>query len=118
MGKNNPLTVWGLAFNLVALLYHFFLGVAVGLAAPIVAVAAMVAGVRLLTGKMPFFSQRQDATGERYLVLDLIPPEEVGDRWAEQKRIIGDDLGRIKAELQTLVEAQATRETPELVIEA
>ncbi|HFD38808.1 MAG TPA: hypothetical protein ENJ31_03000 [Anaerolineae bacterium] len=109
--RRNAWAGMGLMFNLLSLPYHFLLGLVIGLVAPVAAIAAVVTGVRLLTGRMPFLSQNRDAEGEPYLTLNLVPPEEVGGRLAEQKQAIGDDLGRIRAEIRAILEeAQSAEE--------
>ncbi len=64
---------------------QFFFGFLVGLLAPVAAIAAMVAGVRFLTGKMPFLSLSQDEE-RRHVSLDLVPQEEVSTRFAPRKK--------------------------------
>ena len=112
-------TTLGLGLDLLSLPFNFLLGLVLGLAAPMAAIAAMVAGVRLLTGRFPFLSQEQKE-GERYLSLNLVPPEEVSDLLAAQKKIITADLGKMQTEIQAILEeTQATQgEAPEVIIEA
>ncbi len=112
--RNDAWTGVSLVFGLLSLPYHFLLGLIIGLTAPVAAIAAAAAGVRLLTGRMPFLSQSRDAEGEPYLTLNLVPPAEVGDRLAAQKKAIGDDLGRMKAEIQAILAEAQSAEEPEV----
>lgn len=113
--------VFGLVYGIFAIPYNFFIGFIVGVAAPIAAIAAVVAGVRFLTGRMPFLSQAQDEEGERYLTLNLVAPDEVEDLFAEQKKVIQDDLGKMQSEIKSIIEeaqgGAASEEEAEIVVE-
>jgi hypothetical protein len=112
--------VLGLLYNVVAIPYLFFIGFLVGIAAPLAAIAGVVGGIRLLTGKVPFLSQSEDVDGERMLNLRLVPPEQVGDLFAEQKDKISGDLAEFQAEIKSIIEeaqaegAEAPLEEPPL----
>lgn len=105
-----------LLYNVVAIPYLFFIGFVVGIAAPVAAIAGVVAGVRLLTGKVPFLSQSEDVEGERTLNLRLVPPEEVSDLFAEQKEKISTDLADFQAEIKSIIE-EARAEGLEIPLE-
>jgi hypothetical protein len=96
--------VFKLLYNVVAIPYLFFIGFIVGIAAPVAAIAGVVAGVRLLTGKVPFLSQSEDVEGERTLNLRLVPPEDVSELYAEQKEKISTDLADFQAEIKSIIE--------------
>jgi hypothetical protein len=96
--------VFKLLYNVVAIPYLFFIGFIVGIAAPVAAIAGVVAGVRLLTGKVPFLSQSEDVEGERTLNLRLVPPEDVSELFAEQKEKISTDLADFQAEIKSIIE--------------
>lgn len=96
--------VFKLLYNVVAIPYLFFIGFVVGIAAPVAAIAGVVAGVRLLTGKVPFLSQSEDVEGERTLNLRLVPPEDVSELFAEQKEKISTDLADFQAEIKSIIE--------------
>jgi hypothetical protein len=115
MGKRNDKPVPALSGILQAFAIpgNFFAGFVTGLVAPVAAVAAVVAGIRLLTGKVPFLGHvRVGQEGERHLSFKLVSPDQVGDLFAEQKEQIGGELGKIKAEIQVLIEeAKANAQT-------
>ena len=50
--------------DIFAIPHNLLIGFAVGVVAPVAAIAAMVAGVRLLTGKVPFLTPEEDDEGE------------------------------------------------------
>jgi hypothetical protein len=94
-----------LIYNIVAVPYLFFIGFVVGVLAPVGAIAAMVFGVRFLTGRMPFLSLvEEEGQEERRLSLELVPAEEVGERFAEQKAKIETELGGLQSEIRAIVE--------------
>lgn len=104
-----------LAVDILAIPYNLLSGFIVGAMMPVAAIAAIVAGIRLLTGKMPFLSQ-QEGEEERYLTLSLVPPEEAQERFAEQKEQIGGEIGRLRAEIQAILQ-EAKTQTEEIVLE-
>ncbi len=103
--SNKAFPVFGIVYNVFAIPYSFVLGFVLGMAAPVAAIAATVAGVRLLTGRMPFLSMEQKGgEGERHLSLELVPPDEVEARFAVQKEQITGELGALKAEITSIIE--------------
>ncbi|HNS51072.1 MAG TPA: hypothetical protein PKO09_07805 [Anaerolineae bacterium] len=103
---NTLLDVVGIPANLLA-------GFVAGAVMPVAAVAALAAGVRLLTGKVPFLTRVvPDAEGERQLVLELVTPEEARALWAEHKSSFGAPLDKLRLEIQAMAE-QAGAEAPE-----
>ncbi|MFN2225366.1 MAG: hypothetical protein ACK2UY_03655 [Anaerolineae bacterium] len=104
-----------LAVDILAIPYNLLSGFIVGAMVPIAAIAAIVAGIRLLTGKMPFLSQ-QEGDEEHYLTLSLVPPEEAQERFAEQKEQIGGEINRLRTEIQAILQ-EAKAETEEIVLE-
>jgi hypothetical protein len=94
---------------LFAIPCNFASGFLTGLVAPVVAIAAMVLGIRLITGKFPFLGQvGQGEGGERQLALQLVPPDQVKGLWEEHKHTFGDDLEKLRADVQALAkEAEA-----------
>jgi hypothetical protein len=73
--KGPPLSILR---ELLSVPVNFFGGLAVGLVAPVAAVAGIVGGVYLFTKKVPFFRQAtaDETTGERSLTLSLMTPDE------------------------------------------
>jgi hypothetical protein len=104
-----------IAYNIFAIPYNFLLGFIVGLAAPVAAIAAMLAGVRFLTGRMPFLSLGPETDAdERQLSFELVPAEDARGRFDEEKQRILDDLDGLRKEIKSLVEeAEASREAEE-----
>ncbi|NLF10392.1 MAG: hypothetical protein GX597_01240, partial [Anaerolineaceae bacterium] len=96
--------VLGSVADVLAIPYNLMAGLILGFIAPIAAIAAMVAGVRLITGKMPFISMQKAPGQDRSLALNLIPPEDVKDRFEEQKEEIGEELSHMKQEIQAIIE--------------
>lgn len=115
--NDSSFPVFSLVYNIVAIPYNFFIGFILGLAAPIAAIAAVVAGVRFLTGRMPFLSQAQGEEGERYLTLSLVSPDEVSDLFAEQKKTIEGDLGKMQSEIKAIIEEAQAGAAPEEAVE-
>ena len=94
-----------LIYNAFAIPYLFVMGFVVGVMAPLAAIAVMVAGVRFLTGKFPFFSLvGGEEDGDRTVTLSLVPPEDIEDKLAEEKAKIEGDLGPLQAEIRAIIE--------------
>jgi hypothetical protein len=94
---------FSIAYNMFAIPYNFLIGFVVGIAAPVAAVGAIVAGIRLVTGKVPypFLVEEED---QRHLALKLVNPAEVEGIFAEQKEQIGGELIQMQAEIRSIVE--------------
>ncbi|UCC88049.1 MAG: hypothetical protein JSV81_01780 [Anaerolineales bacterium] len=111
--KSGPLS--GVFGQLMAVPYSFLTGFVIGLVLPVAAIGAVVAGIRLVTGMVPFLGEvSMDEEGGRTLSLRLVPPEQVGDLYAGHKEQIGGDLGKMKAEIEAILqEAQSRQAGPE-----
>jgi len=94
----------GVIVDVLAIPYNLLAGLILGFIAPIAAIAAVVAGVRLLTGKMPFLSMQKAPDQDRSLALTLIPPEQVKERFEEQKDEIGSELVSMQKEIRAIIE--------------
>ena len=105
----------GVFVQLLTIPFNFLAGFATGLVLPLAAIGAVVAGIRLVTGMVPFLGEvSMDEEGGRALSLRLVPPEQVGDLYAVHKEQIGGDLGKMKDEIQAIIEeAQAREAGPE-----
>lgn len=103
----------GVVFDILAVPSSLLSGFITGLLVPVAAIAAMVAGIRLLTGKVPFLGQVwEDEEGGRHLSFRLVPPEQVGELFAEQKEEIGGEIAKMQAELKVIIEeARAEAQT-------
>ena len=102
--KNGSFPVFGLIYSIVAIPYNFFLGFVVGLAAPVAAIAAMVLGVRFLTGKMPFLKLGEDAGEARRLSLELVEQEQAQELFEVEKAKVMSDLSSFRDEMKALME--------------
>lgn len=105
MSPNKNHTLAGTGAQILAVPFQFLSGLVVGLAAPIAAIGAMVAGIRLLTGQVPFLDHAYtDADGKRRLSFKLVGPDEVEGLFAQQKETIGKDLMTLQAEIRAIME--------------
>jgi hypothetical protein len=104
--------MFSMLYNMLAVPYNFFIGFVVGVAAPVAAIAAMVFGVRFLTGKMPFLSlRREEEEEERRLSLELVSPEVAEDLYTAEKDKIMDELEAFRVEMKSMIEeAQSATE--------
>jgi predicted DNA-binding protein (UPF0251 family) len=100
----------GLIFNLFAIPFNFFIGFVVGVVAPVAAIAAMVFGVRFLTGKLPFLSLKREEPEARRLTVELVPQEQAKERFEVEKQQVLDELGSLRDEIKTLMEEAKARE--------
>ncbi|MFC2036777.1 hypothetical protein ACFLYD_02240 [Chloroflexota bacterium] len=100
-------------FQVIAIPYNFAAGFILGLAIPLAAIAAMVAGIRLLTGRVPFPSPgEEDEEGERQLSVALVSPEQASELFSQQREQIGEDLGKLQTEIGAIIrEAKAEAES-------
>ena len=105
MAKNDgAFPVFGLIYSIVAIPYNFFIGFVVGVAAPVAAIAAMVLGVRFLTGKMPFLTLSDEEDEERRLLLELVEEDQAQELFEAEKEKIMSDLGSFRDEMKALIE--------------
>jgi hypothetical protein len=103
--KSQPRSPGQLFLGLLAIPGNLLTGFLTGLVVPMAAIAAMVMGIRLITGKFPFVGRvTQDEGGGRQLALQLVPPEQVAELWGEHKHTFGDDLGKMRADMQAIAE--------------
>lgn len=115
--RDGSFPAFSLVYNIFAIPYLFVIGFVVGVIAPLAAIAGMAAGVRFLTGRFPFFSLiTGEEDDERVVTLSLVPPEEIEDRFAEERAKIEGDLGPMQAEIRSIIE-QAKGEFEGQVVE-
>jgi hypothetical protein len=97
-GKENSGPLSGVFVQFLAIPFNFLAGFATGLVLPLAAIGAVVTGIRLATGRVPFLGEVSvDEEGGRALSLRLVPPDQVGDLYAGHKEQIGGDLAKMKA---------------------
>ncbi|HSR34587.1 MAG TPA: hypothetical protein VLY63_28795 [Anaerolineae bacterium] len=95
----------GILYDILAIPYNFLTGFIVGVVAPVAAIAAMVFGVRFLTGRMPFLSLRQDPEDqERRLSVELVAPDVLADRFEVEKQKVMDELSSLQAKIKSMRE--------------
>lgn len=91
--------------DILAVPYNFLSGFLVGLVAPVAAIAAVVAGIRFLTGQVPYLGEIAEAeAGGRQLSFRLVSPDRARELFEDQKVQIGGDLGKMRAEIQAIIE--------------
>ena len=100
--KDGGFPVFGLIYSIVAIPYNFFIGFVVGVAAPVAAIAAMVLGVRFLTGKMPFLKLSDEE--DRRLSLELVEQERAQELFEVEKEKVMSELGGFAEEMKALME--------------
>jgi hypothetical protein len=108
--KESEFPAVSIVYNIFAVPYNFLLGFIVGVGAPVAAVAAMVAGVRLVTGKVPFLGHTYEDEEGRHLSFKLVAPEQAKELFTEHKERIDDDLSNMQAEIKAMLE-EARSET-------
>ena len=107
MTKRNEKVVppLGIVFDMLAIPWNLLSGFFTGVAAPLAAIAGMVALVRVLTGKVPYLGHvYTDDEGERHLSFKLMAPEAVKGLLEEQKVEIGGDILKMQAEIKAIIE--------------
>lgn len=107
MMKRSDVSLPGLAslFAVFAIPCNLLSGFLIGLLAPVAAIAGMVAGIRLVTGKVPFLGHIWEAEdGERHLSFKLVSPDEAQELYSEHKERFSDELGPMKAEIKAIIE--------------
>ncbi|MFC2031087.1 hypothetical protein ACFLWA_10200 [Chloroflexota bacterium] len=117
--------VLGALIAALAISGNFLSGFLVGLLAPVAAIAGIVAGIRLATGKVPFLGHTWESEdGERHLSLKLVSPDEAQELYAEHKERLGDELGPMKDEIKAVIEeakapaqGEVVEEGPEVAAE-
>lgn len=109
---------FGLIYSIVAIPYNFFIGFIVGLAAPVAAIAAIVFGVRFLTGKMPFLRLSDDEDEERRLSLELVEQDQVQALFDAEKEKVMAELGSFRDEIKAIIEeSKATDAQAEVAVD-
>ena len=111
--QSGPLS--GVFVQLLAIPFSFLAGFVTGLVLPVAAIGAVVAGIRLVTGMVPFLGEvLTDEEGGRALSFRLVPQDQLGDLYAVHKEQIGGDLVKMKDEIQAIIqEAESRKAGPE-----
>ncbi|MFN2290237.1 MAG: hypothetical protein ACK2UC_03490 [Anaerolineae bacterium] len=116
--KDSGFPILKLIVEILSIPYNLLAGFVVGAMVPVAAIAAIVAGVRLITGKMPFLDLVEDeGEGERHLAVALLPPERAEELFTEQRKQIGDEISRLKSEIQAIVQ-EARLDAQETTLES
>jgi hypothetical protein len=104
-----------LLYNIIAIPYNLLSGFVIGSIVPVAAIAGIVGGIRLLTGKMPYLTAT-DVDGDRRVCINLMTPEGARDAFARDKEEIGGQIERMRSEIQAIIE-QARIEAKQAAIE-
>jgi len=86
----------------------FALGIAMGVATPIIAIAGIVGGIYLFTKRIPFLSDIVEEGGERSLIIKLMEPEEAKAALAERK----DEILTLFEEIRARIRAAVNETSP------
>lgn len=109
--RNVSSPVPGAFVQFLSIPLSFLTGFATGLVLPVVAIGAVVAGIRFVTGMVPFLGEVSvDEGGERVLSLRLVPQDEVRNLYEGHKEGIGGDLVKMKDEIQAIMEEAQSRQ--------
>ena len=111
-GNDASFPVLGTVLGILGTMCNFVSGFVLGLAAPLAAIVAIVAGIRFLTGQVPFLGDfSEDPEGGRRLSLQLMTTGQAKEAFDEHKELIGGDVARMKEEIQAIIqEARAGTE--------
>jgi hypothetical protein len=103
--RDTAFPVLSTLIDILAIPWNFLSGYFLGLLAPVAAIAAVVAGIRFLTGQVPFLGDVSESEeGTRRLSLVLMPPEQAKEAYDVHKEQIGGDLVKMKNEIQAIIE--------------
>ena len=104
--RKDSLPALGLLLWMLSIPSSFFAGLVTGVAAPLAAIAAMVAGVRLFTGRVPFLAraEEKDEDGVGHLTIRLVPADEAGPLLDEQREQLSREFEGMKTEIQAVME--------------
>ena len=106
---NSPLS--GVMMQILVIPIGILIGFVTGLVLPLVAIGAVVAGIRFVTGMVPFLDEVSvDEEGERVLSLKLVPQDDVAGLYAGHKEQIGGDLVKMKTDIQAIMEEAQSRQ--------
>jgi len=86
----------------------FTLGIAVGAATPVIAIAGIVGGIYLFTKKVPFLSNIVAEGGERRLIIQLMEPEEAKAALGQRK----DEIVTFFEEIRTRIRDAVNETSP------
>ncbi len=120
-GNDASFPILSAILDILGTLCNFVSGFVLGLAAPLAAIVAIVAGIRYLTGQVPFLGDfSEDPEGGRQLSLQLMSTDEAKVAFEEHKEQIGGDLARMKEEIQIIIQeakAESDASVPEEEVE-
>jgi hypothetical protein len=93
--------LWGFVTFPTSLLSGFVMG----LFTPVAVIAAMVALVRLLTGRVPYVRDiSEEENGERQLIFQLMPVTEAKELFSQHAEQVGTQIGRMQADIQAIAQ--------------
>jgi len=104
-GNDASFPVLGTVLGILGTMCNFVSGFVLGLAAPLAAIVAIVAGIRFLTGQVPFLGDfSEDPEGGRRLSLQLMSTDQAKEAFDEHKELMGGDIVRMKEEIQIIIQ--------------
>jgi hypothetical protein len=74
--RNDASAFSGYLGGLMAVPRSFVFGLLSGVLVPVAGLGGIVAGIYLLTGRVPFITRVDEEAGERRLIVQLVEPEE------------------------------------------
>ena len=95
MGRDTVSGYSGYLCDLMAVPRSFVFGLLSGAVVPAASLAGIIAGIYLLTGKVPFITQVDEESGERRLIVQLVDPEDARgllQKGGETARSFGDEI--------------------------
>lgn len=93
--KMSPPDVGSYMDELMSVPRSFAFGWLAGMLLPVAAIGGIVAGIYLLTKKVPFIADIEEDDGERRLIVKLVDPEEARgllQRGSEAAQAFGDEI--------------------------
>ena len=98
--KMSPPNPFILVDELVATPRNFAFGLLAGFVVPVAAIAGVVAGIFLLTKKVPFITEVGEEDEERLLIVKLVEPEKARSLFETGKEAIQTFGDEIRVELE------------------
>jgi hypothetical protein len=93
--RNDAWAFSGYLGDLMAVPRSFVFGLLSGVLVPVAGLAGIIAGIYLLTGRVPFITHVEEEIGGRRLIVQLVGPEEARDllrKSGEAAMSFGDEI--------------------------
>lgn len=95
MGRDTASGYSGYLWDLMAVPRSFAFGLLSGALVPAASLGGIIAGIYLLTGRLPFITQVDEEIGERRLIVELVDPDRARgllQKGGETARSFGDEI--------------------------